>query len=421
MTTRFNIRTSFNLHRCVALALAGVAPLLLAGTFSSAQTFTVLHSFTGGADGGSPYASLLRDAKGNLYGTASAGGVDKGYRGFGLVFRIDSTGKFSVLYRFQGGIDGAYPTSELISDGASLYGTAKGDGYHGGYGVVYKVSSAGQTVLHAFTGGPDGSLPLSGLTIDAAGNLHGTTLNGGDPTCGNGFGCGIVFKIDSAGAETVPYSFSDGEDGGMPASTLLRDAAGNLYGTTRWGGLSSCSLGCGTVFEVDSSGQETVVHHFSGKDGEWPDASLIQDSAGNFYGTTSFGGNLKCDPPAGCGTVFKLDPTGRFTTIHKFSGADGLFPYAPIVADTHGNGYGTTYSGGQFGFGTVYKIDRYGQFSVLHHFTGGTDGGYPNAGLILDPAGSLYGATTLYGGNGTGQCSVNGHNLSCGTVFKLTP
>jgi uncharacterized repeat protein (TIGR03803 family) len=404
--------------RCVALAT--LTSCLLSSPVIQAQTFTVLHTFTGLSDGAFPAASLLLDRKGNIYGTATEGGKRGGVGGFGTVFKIDTSGKYSVLYHFLGGADGAYP-STLITDGSSLYGTAQGDGYDGGYGVVYKLSATGETVLYSFSGGTDGGLPY-GLIRDSAGNFYGTTVGGGDLSCQVGHGCGTAYKIDSAGTETVLYNFTDAADGGMPTNNaLVRDAAGNLYGTTQWGGSTSCSLGCGTIFKVTATGTETVLHHFSGADGEWPEAGLVPDTAGNLYGITGYGGNRQCDFPMGCGSVFRLDKTGHLTTLHTFSGPDGDFPSAPLVLDSSGNAYGTAYSGGVFGAGTIFKIDRQGTFSILHNFNGSSDGANPSAGLVLDSAGNLYGTTYFFGGDGTGHCNVNGKQISCGTVFKLTP
>ena len=412
---------SLYLRGWITLAFATFISCFPMVQVAQAQTFTTLYTFVGSSDGAFPYSSLLRDSKGNLYGTASEGGV-RTSGGFGTIFRIDSAGKFSVLYRFTGGADGAFPMSTLITDGISLYGTAQGDGYHGGSGVAFKLSWKGETVLYTFSGGTDGDSASGTLMRDSAGNLYGTTMDGGNLSCQVGFGCGTVYQIDSSGAENVRYSFGDGADGGMPAyEALLRDSAGNLYGTTRWGGAQSCSLGCGTIFKVDPSGTETVLHSFSGTDGEWPEAGLVRDGAGNFYGTTAYGGDRQCNLPMGCGTVFRFDKTGHLTTIFQFHGSDGAFPFAPLVFDSAGNAYGTTYSGGVFGAGTIFKIDRHGSFSLLHSLNGSSDGANPYAGLILDPSGNLYGTTVFFGGNGTGLCNVNGQKISCGTVFKLTP
>jgi uncharacterized repeat protein (TIGR03803 family) len=196
------------------------------------------------------------------------------------------------------------------------------------------------------------------------------------------------------------YSFEGGTDGATPRAGLVRDAAGNLYGTTISGGAG----GLGTVFKLDAVGSETVLHSFSGADGARPEAGLVRDAAGNLYGTTAGGG------ASDLGTVFKLDTTGSETVLHSFSGADGDSPVAGLVRDAAGNLYGTTAGGGASGLGTVFKLDTSGKGRLLHSFTGGaTDGAFPAAGLVPDAAGNLYGTTTQDGAFGQG------------TVFKLRP
>lgn len=236
---------------------------------------TVLHTFTGKADGYAPYGDLFRDAAGDLYGAASNGGdvtgfcggaVESatGFLGCGTVFRLDHTGKFSVLHTFHGTDGGPFP-----------------DGW---------------------------------LAQDNAGNLYGMSGNGGDLSGCSGLGCGVVFKVETTGKETVLYSFTGGADGAESFAGVIRDAEGNLYGTTYFGGSFSGSLcagvgGCGVVFKLDSAGKETVLHTFSGgTDGANPNAGLVQDLEGNLYGTASDGGELSCNPPGGCGVVFKTSP-----------------------------------------------------------------------------------------------------------------
>jgi uncharacterized repeat protein (TIGR03803 family) len=166
--------------------------------------------------------------------------------------------------------------------------------------------------------------------------------------------------VDSSGTQTVLYSFTGGTDGVNPSGALIRDSEGNLYGTSQLGGDSACSskgFGCGTVFELDSASTETVLYSFAGKaDGNQPNSGLVRDSAGDLYGTTLLGGNLSCGEGLGCGTVFKLDSVGRKIVLHNFSGLDGAYPYTALVQDSAGNLYGTTSAGGAAGHGTVYKI-----------------------------------------------------------------
>lgn len=259
------------------------------------------------------------------------------------------------------------------------------------------------TVLHSFKGGTDGESPSGGVVRDNAGNLYGTTSYGGV------FRKGTVFKLDTTGQETVLYIFTGGADGAIPLAGLIRDAAGNLYGTTEHGGDLTCNsgIGCGTVFKLDTTGKETVLHSFTGKDGTSPIAGVIRDSAGNFYGTTPQGGAFAS------GTAFKLDATGKETVLYTFTGGrggkDGSYPDGALVRDAAGNLYGTTQLGGNYSFGTVFKLDSTGKETVLYRFYGGSNGLNPVGGLIMDQAGDLYGATQ------------GGGLFFDGTVFKLSP
>jgi len=401
----------------IALALAIVLVPAVVGTKSAeAQTFKVLYSFTGGADGGEPLAGLVRDAAGNLYGTTLYGGSGGPY-GNGVVFELDNAGTETVLYTFTGGTDGGFPYAGLVRDAAgNLYGTTSGGGAYG-EGTVFMLDKTGtETVLYSFCSQAnctDGACPMAGLLLDAAGNLYGTTESGGSSNCY--LGCGIVFMLDNTGTETVLYSFTGAEgDGEYPVAGLVRDAAGNLYGTTWRGGnlKHNCGMGpgCGTAFMLDEAGKETVLHSFGSKaDGAYPYAGLVRDAAGNLYGTTGYGGD------SGLGTAFRLDKTGNETVLHSFRGtrADGAYPEAGFVRDSKGNLYGTTEGGGfnrcDGSCGVVFKLDKTGKETVLYRFTGGSDGEGPSAGLVRDAKGNLYG--TAYWGGAGGQ----------GTVFKLTP
>jgi uncharacterized repeat protein (TIGR03803 family) len=269
------------------------------------------------------------------------------------------------------------------------------------------------TVLHRFKGSPtDGAQPVSGLIRDSAGNLYGTTSVGGPST--GATNAGVVFKLDKTG-ETVLHSFTGGADGASPTAGVIQDSAGNLYGTTRYGGSSSrCSYGCGVVFKLDTTGTETVLYSFTGgADGDAPNAGVIRDSAGNFHGTTYTGGIVTHSCSSGCGVVFKLDTTGTETVVHRFGGpTDGANPTAGLIGDSAGNLYGTTYNGGASGAGVVFKLDTTGTATVLYNFTGKADGGNPS-GVIRDSAGNLYG-TTSAGGIVNQTCT-----FGCGVVFKL--
>lgn len=350
--------------------------------------------------------------------------------GCGTVFKLDSAGNQTVLYSFCSAsncADGANPAAGLIQDAAgSVYGTTEFGGA-AGRGTVFKVDSAGnQTVLYNFcsvSNCTDGANPTAGLVQDATGTLYGTTGSGGVT------GGGTVFKLDTAGNETVLYSFcsvSNCADGLWPVAGLIQDATGNLYGTTEVGGANNSNncyyLGCGSVFKLDTAGNETVLYSFcsvSGcRDGAWPVANLIQDAVGNLYGTTWLGGagNSRNCYHGGCGTVFKLDTAGNETTLYIFcsvsSCADGLWPVAGLTQDAAGNLYGTTQYGGSSGGGTVFELDTAGNETVLYSFcsvSGCTDGVWPLAGLIQDAAGNLYG--TADGGGAQDR----------GVVFKLQP
>src|ERR1700733_3283214 len=370
---------------------------------SEARPYKVLHAFTGASDGALPYAGLVRDRDGRFYGTTLRGGTgnctDNGVMGCGVVFRMDSSGSETVLYDFTGGTDGANPFATLVIDATgNLYGTTEfgGDPVCGGCGVVFEVSSnAQETVLHSFQGEPsDGSIPRGYLIRDDAGNLYGTTWQGGTE------GGGTVFRLDSTQKETVLHSFVGNTDGALPFSGLVRDAAGNLYGTTAEGG-GSCA--CGVVFKVNHAADETVLHKFTGRrfppqDGKTPYGGLIRDSHGNLYGTTYYGGSHVY------GTVFRLSPAGKETVLHDFfpGSGDGGAPVAGLVRDVNGNLYGTTYHGGSSNMGTVFMLDKAGKETVLYNFIGGSDGAYPWAGLLRDAAGNLYGTTTQGGGTGCG-------------------
>jgi uncharacterized repeat protein (TIGR03803 family) len=367
-------------------ALAAFAPP------AQAQTYTVLHTFTG-TDGESPLG-LVRDSAGNLYGVTQLGGAS----GQGVVFKLDATGE-TVLYSFTGGADGSYPTIGLARDAdGNLYGTTAGGASP--FGEVFKLDTAGaQTVLHSFTGGADGGQP-NGLLSDPAGNLYATTYSGGS------LGRGVAYNLAAAGTETVLHNFG-GLHGGNPASALIRAAEGNFYGTTWQAG----SAGYGVVFKLGSTGAETVLYDFTGgADGADPYAPLIRDSAGNLYGTTSFGGIVRSQVcPRGCGVVFKLDTTGTETVLHSFTGgADGMNPSTGLISDSAGNLYGTTPTGGASGWGVVFEVNTAGTETVLYSFKGGDDGGKPEAGLIRDLPGNLYG-TAIYSESGFG------------VVFKIAP
>jgi uncharacterized repeat protein (TIGR03803 family) len=325
---------------------------------------------------------------------------------------------FKVLYAFKGGSDGSFSHAGLIADQAgNLYGTTAAGGTSGG-GTVFKLTPNGaKTELYAFCQQPkcdDGAEPLAGVIADSAGNLYGTTTLGGKHNAGT------VFKLASDGTETVIFHFCpqlDCIDGRHPYAGLIMDQAGNLYGTTYEGGVGDG----GTVFKLAPNGTETVLHAFSGgSDGYSPYAGLIMDQVGDLYGTTYFGGGTGCGG-GGCGTVFMLAPNASERVLYAFCTGtncpNGANPYAGLVADQAGNIYGAT----RFGAGdsgVVFKLDPAGKESVLYAFCSRTrcaDGANPEGGLILDNAGNLYGTTELGGTHGGSA------GIGAGTVFKLSP
>jgi uncharacterized repeat protein (TIGR03803 family) len=406
------------------LALAIAFVLVATTTYSvEAQTYTekVLYLFTGNPDGEQPQASLIQDTNGNLYGTTLRGGdpncPSMYANACGIVFKVSANGVETILYSFPGTPDGASPQSVLVRDAkGNLYGTTIGGGEDSpcgdgpGCGTVFKLDPTGkETVLHSFPSFVgDGLWPYAGLRRDKKGNLYGTTYGGGVAACT--FGCGTVFKIDRNGVYTILYSFTGtGGDGEWPSSRLIGDGAGNFYGTTVVGGL----YGNGTVFKLDTAtNEETVLYSFTGVfgDGKDPLAGLVRDANGNLYGTTYEGGVYNH------GMVFKLDATGKETVLHSFNGKGGTTPfYGDLVLDKAGNLYGTTQNGGALNAGTVFKVSSTtGKETVLHSFKG-SDGAYPWAGLVEDGKGNFYGTTTE-----GGDLNCNPPS-GCGTVFKLTP
>ena len=421
--------------RVILLALA--ATLMLANAARATDRGRLLHNFSSMRDGANPAAGLLLDAAGNLYGTAFSGGATSGcYNndGCGVVFELSPMGgeewKWSVLYTFTGGNDGGGSFAGLLMDAAgNLYGTTRFGGTHN-WGTVFKLSPTTggkwtETVLYSFCSVPncvDGGDPWSSLVFDSAGNLYGTTYAGGDVTECNSLqiGCGVVFKLTpGAGGwrETVLHGFR-GRDGASPVAGVAIDSAGNLYGTTLYGGI----YGDGVVFELAPTpgGWEwTVIHNFADReDGANPAAAVILDSAGNLYGTTYSGGDVdKCGGiTLGCGVVFELTPPtpttptsgGHWTEtrLHVFTGGpDGGNPQAPLAFDAAGNLYGTTARGVIF---ELTLTSRRWTELVLHTFTS-PDGGIPTAGLTVDLEGNLY-STTYYGGE---------HGY--GMVYELIP
>ncbi|MGA8763274.1 MAG: choice-of-anchor tandem repeat GloVer-containing protein [Candidatus Sulfotelmatobacter sp.] len=373
-----------------------------------AQTFTVLHTFSG-TDGIAPWGHLVLDG-GRLTGATADGGIlgcTVDGIGCGTVFTMDATGNETVLYSFDANGDGENPFGGVVTDGKGhFYGTTLLSGTVG-FGSVFEVDYRGDfRVLYSFTYGSDGGHPTSGLLRDPTGNLYGTTQDGA-----NGFG--TVFKIDPNGNETTLYTFNRGTDGGVPRGGLIRDGLGNLYGTTLEGGNLSCGLqsfGCGVVFRLDTAGNLQVLHTFlGGKDGSAPGANLMAGADGSLYGNTINGGGGNCTSGPydnGCGVIFKIARNGRYSILYRFTGgADGAFPDTALVHDGSGNLFGVAPDGGPtcsfpLGCGTVFKLAPNGIFTVLHGFTDVPDGEAPR-GLTISSTGVLYG-TAAGGGSGDG-------------------
>ena len=423
-----------------AMLVLLVFGVLLGGAL--AQSESVLHTFcgqTGCADGSEPYAGLVFDQNGNLYGTTYNGGGGassgclSGRAGCGVVFKVTPEGSETILYSFcakSNCTDGELPLAGLIFDRqGDLYGTTDAGGAHG-YGVVFKLTPGGkETVLYSFCTQykdgicADGRHPSAGLVFDHKGNLYGSTRYGG------AYEGGVLFRLTPKGKETVLHNFcaqvgNHCADGAEPQGRLILDQNENLYGTTFTGGAFGAGSGGGVVFKLTPKGKETVLYSFCAQGGNYctdgadPYAGLTFDRKGNLYGTTSAGG------AHGLGVVFKLTPKNKQTVLYSFCEqihcTDGAISTTGLVIDQKGNLYGTTYEGGAYEVGTVFKLTPDGKETVLYNFcaqSGCVDGAYPAAGLTSDQKGNLYGTTVGGGVYNSIDCPFEG----CGVVFKLTP
>lgn len=401
--------------RKTSAALACAAILV---SISEAATYKRVYSFSGGADGGNPATRLTFDSAGDAYGTTAAGGAF----GFGTVFMLTPSGQEQVLYSFTGGPDGLSPHGGVTLDGSgNLYGTTVAGGVGGlcagdGCGVVFKLTVSGgswsESTLYNFKGLNDGFGPGGGLVFDQSGNLFGTTPDGGAHSAG------VVFELSPTRhgwKQKVIHAFTGGKDGSVGSlGLLLLDATGNIYGVSELGG----PQGAGAVYELSPTPRGpwkvTVLYDFRGlPDGANPYGGLISDAAGNLYGTTYFGGQT------GMGTVFQLTPgpNGKWqeNILYSFQGGtDGSLPTTTLIFDASGALYGTTSTGGRpsCDCGTLFKLTLSGgswNEKIIHFFGKGHDGSYPNYGLTFDKAGNLYGATPAGGSGGQG------------TVFQLMP
>ena len=360
-------------------------------------TAETLYSFGGtSTDGMGPTGVLFQGNDGNFYGTTISGGTggggtgDTGYTGNGTVFKITPMGEETVLHSFAGApADGNSPVVLIQGSDGNLYGTTQLGGANN-LGTVFKLTPEGvETILYSFTGGSDGECPAGGLIQGSDGDFYGTT------GCFGTGGYGTVFKLTPQGVETTLYTFTgtttSGPDGAIPFGQLVRGSDGNFYGVTAQGGLpcvpatvSSNATTCGTVFKVTPEGIETILHRFSGPDGQNP-IGLIQGSDGNFYGTT-FGGNTNTTG----GTVFSITPEGVDTTFYTFATAqrDGDSPEAGLIQGSDGNFYGTAAGGGESNGGTMFQLTPAGVVTVLYSFPNSSS---PETNLVQGSDANLYG------------------------------
>jgi len=326
------------------------------------------------------------------------------------------------------GTDGDSPYGLVQAANGDLYGTTAFGGANNscpdGCGTVYKIALSGVlTTLHNFDG-TDGSISEVTLVQGTDGNFYGTTFAGGTKggctPLNNVVGCGTVFKITPSGTLTTLHSF-DGTDGAYPDGALVEGTDGSFYGTTYYGGENLCygnADGCGTIFKVTPNGTFTMFHEFDGTDGQNPNAGLVQDTDGNFYGTTAEGGGEGCESYGGCGSVFKITPGGALTTLYSFDSQPGSSdePEGGLVQGNDGDFYGTTFYGGANNDGSVFKITPSGALTTLYSFDF-TDGSGPTATLILGTDGNFYGTTSM---GGASDCTMYYYE-GCGTVFVISP
>jgi uncharacterized repeat protein (TIGR03803 family) len=365
------------------------------GTHKPSVSFSTLYNFSdGSSDGGFVFGAPVIDKSGNIWGTAESGGAD----GYGTVWKLSKGGSISVVHSFAD-TDGAYPYVGLTQQPGK--GNVFGTTYYGGsngYGTVFEVNSGGTfSTLYNFGASGDPEYIFSDVVLDTNGNLYGTGEEGGAD------GYGGIWKV-SSGTESVLYSFTDGSDGGFPfLGNMHRDAAGDLFGVSEEGG-----SGCGTLFEYSAGGTFSVLHAFNcGSDGGYATGNILEYK-GSLYGTAQeYGDN-------DYGTVWQYAiSTGTFTVLHAFDYTDGGFPLGGVACQQGkktvcaGNLFGTTVEGGTDGYGTVWEINSSGTFTSLHSFAE-TDGAYPYSRPYVNKAGNVYG-TTYYGGSS-----------SYGTVYEIT-
>lgn len=430
-----------------APTLAGTYHVIATNSLNSSESATstvtvvtgpaiaTIHSFNHATEGANPWHTPVWGTDGYMYGVTDAGGnlscaYVSSLSGCGTIYKSDTSGNVSTLHSFTG-TDGAYPAASLATTpGGTFYGTTEYGGANtsqcdvggtstaAGCGSVFSYSATtGFTRLFSFGpfNSPLGVGPEASI-VQTGGNLYGETEAGGNTSCsgtigtGSASGCGAIFSVSSANVGSALHTFS-GSEGAYPAVGLLLQSNGNFYGTTAGGGVLTCSSyvgpGCGTIFQMNSSGTIKTLHSFTTQDGAAPEAALILGADGNMYGATLFGGSTTCVGGAqwqGCGTVFKIDTAGNFTPLHSFSGPDGAYP-TTLMQASDGYFYGTTESGGDTactgrygpGCGTLFRMDSSGNVTVLYAFTGKSDGSWPESAPTQGTDGNLYGAA-VYGG-----------------------
>ncbi len=405
----------------VALISLTLAIVLTTLPAAQAQAFNVLYSFTGGRDGSSPWGQLARDASGNFYTGTMEGGNGTGSGAVSKLKTASGSRLMLPLYDFNGGdVDGVQPQVVVASNG-DVFGATQAGGLSG-CGIVFQLTPSAtvpntatarwkETILHTFAGGSDGCNPFSAPIIDSAGNLYGTTADGGGHNDG-----GVVYEFVRSGqgyTEQILHRFS-GPDGIAPGAGLIADSTfTNLYGVTQGGG----SMNYGTVYRLTNTGSgwtETVLYNFhNGADGQQPQAGLAMDASGNLFGASAMAGS------GGGGTVFELMPSAGSYTYRALYSLQCNYPscigpyLGYLTLDSAGNIYGTTLNQGAHTYGSVFELSPSGgsyTFTDLHDFSlGSDDGGFPDGGVIRDASGNLYGT------------AVDGGTYGGGIIFQITP
>jgi uncharacterized repeat protein (TIGR03803 family) len=401
-----------------------------------AQTYSLIHTFTDVPDGATPNA-IIQDAKGNIYGTTRGGGIFcfDDIVTCGAVYKVDPEGNETIVHAFQGGGDGAFPDAALIEDAeGNFYGTTAGNGSINADSTIFKIDREGkEIVLWDFDGPPGGGSQDEPLARDNAGNLYGSSPFGGDVSCGyQGLGCGTLYRLTPAGTMQLIHTFT-GPDGIEPEGGLVvgvnQDA---IYGTTVQGGNLNCISpnpdfrfdlgGCGTIFRIDSSGKFTTLHEFTGQEDGSSPLGIIQDSAGNLYGIASYGGGTTCvEDSYGCGTIFKFDTTGKFFVLYHFTEEITQPDFAPhLTLDAQGNIYGVNQIGGTNVSGFIFEFTTNREFRILFNFpsTADVQAGSNPQGITIGSAGNFYGAMLLRGSE-EGNCG-GPIGAGCGTLFKVS-